>query len=280
MASDLQPFPQDADDGPPGTPFAFDQAPLRLHWLVRRRCPPDLPAVCKRLASVTSRNAPLLAVRRRAFSRLTGLPMRMAVAMVSGSLTVVSFTRLTRGLEPHHSRQGSAASCLIFLEPHPAAVMLPALPRCRASQASPRASMISVAVFRLSIGIDRATRVTGFFSRLHGCPRGRSCRGSPEPRRHTPAFRFLGDAVRDQDEGLVPPARGRGRCACVARAGTDHGRSHLPCLGHGHATVLEGTGRVQAVVFHEDLDSFADPFSDRWNGNQRCRPFAEGDYRC
>jgi len=185
---------------------------------------------------------------------------------------------------------------VIFLEPHPVGGDI----ACIAHRDAEPVRGISESIDDFegcgflalqAIGIDRVDQGDGiFFSRLTD-----DVQGAVEvaaDRQNLGAIHqglgqlSLGDvAVRNQDEGPhAPPARiGRGRGACVARARTDHGFAAILlglADGHGHATVLEGTGRVQAVVFHIDLDPLADAVSDRWDGNQRCRPFAEGDHRC
>src|SRR5690606_29903190 len=54
-----------------------------------------------------------------------------------------------------------------------------------------------------------------------------------------------------------------------------HGLGH----GHGHATVLERAGRVEAFVFHVDVDILAEQLRDVLQANQRRVAFTEADDR-
>ena len=95
----------------------------------------------------------------------------------------------------------------------------------------------------------------------------------------------LGDiAIWNQHEGPQAGTAGIGsrRCGGVARTGTDHGfAASLLGLadGHRHAPILEGSGGIQAVVFHVDLHAFADPFGDGGDRDQRRSAFAQGHHR-
>src|SRR5690606_26693555 len=91
-------------------------------------------------------------------------------------------------------------------------------------------------------------------------------------------------AFRDQHERGDAGARsvGSGGGRGVAGGGTDdggaalfHGLGH----GHGHATVLERAGRVEAFVFHVDVDVLAEQLRDVLQANQRRVAFTEADDR-
>ena len=94
----------------------------------------------------------------------------------------------------------------------------------------------------------------------------------------------LGDVpVGNQHEGPHATATGVGRGGCTGVAGT--GADHSLAAGflgladgHGHAPILEGSGRIETVVLDEDLHVLADPLLDGGYRDQWSRPLPEGDH--
>ena len=203
----------------------------------------------------------------------------------------------TAGLETHHPRQDSAAACLlVFLETHPVSRDV----ACIAHRNAEPVRSISEGVddFECSslltlqaIGIHRiheSDRVClGSLPDDVQCPVEVAADGQDLSAVDESLSQFsLGNVpIRDQNEGPHAAATGvgGGGGTCVARAGADH-RFTTGFLrfadGHGHATVLEGSGGVQAVVFHEHLHTVPDSFGDAWDRDQRCGAFTKSDHRC
>ena len=91
--------------------------------------------------------------------------------------------------------------------------------------------------------------------------------------------------IRDQHERphAAPPGIGRGRGTGVSGAGADHGFA-TGFLGladcHGHASILEGSRRIETVVFDVHLHPLADSFRNRRHRDQGSGPLSQGDHRC
>ena len=202
----------------------------------------------------------------------------------------------TAGLEPHHSRKGAAVTgLLVFLEAHPIGGDVAGIAHGNAEPVRSITEGIddfesSCFLALQSVGVHRVDQRHGVFLRgfaddvqsaVEIAADGQNLSAIDEG-----LSQFsLGDVtVWNQDEGphAATTGIGRGRGTGVAGAGADHGftAGFLGLAdGHGHPSILEGSGGIEAVVFDVHLHSFADPFLDRRHRDQRGCSFPEGDHR-